>query len=126
MGFGVSSGVELTAEPVPQLKNQAKKQPPEQFAEVTPGCRQHRVDRVPLKSSQEAAAHPVVLLQMADLGLDRTAAPAALLHGAAQLAARTARNVNRRGAFVVVTAIPLVDKRSLHWQAGCRFHFVQG
>jgi len=126
MGFGVSSGVELTAEPVPQLKNQAKKQPPEQFAEVTPGGGQHGIDRIPLRSSQEAAAHAVVLLEVPNLGFNGAATFAAFLHRAAQLTTRTARNVNRRGAFVVVTAIPLVDKRGCHWQAGCRFHFVQG
>jgi len=56
--------------------------------------RQHGIDRVTMKPLQKAAAQMVVLLEMHDLGFDRTATLAALLHGSALVTRGTADKVN--------------------------------
>ena len=95
-GFPGAGDAQAGGDLVPQPENQDKKQPPQQFAKVASGSGQHGVDRVPMKTSQKAAAQPVVLFQMADFRFDRTPALASFLHRATQLTTRTACDVNGR------------------------------
>jgi len=69
----------------PEPEKQGKKQPPQQFAEVAPSGGQHSVDRITLQSSQEAAAHSMILFEVSDLRFDGTATLAAFFDRSGQV-----------------------------------------
>lgn len=80
------------------------------LADVETG-RQHRVDRIARESAQEASLHPMITLEVADLGLHSAASSPACTFRAGGSAASLVGHIYLDVLRVSVSAIPFVDVR---------------
>ena len=102
MGAGASSGC---GEVALQAGEQRRRDCGQQLSQVGTGGGQNEVHGVAGQTLQEAAAQAMVAFQVTDLRFDRAATLAAFLLRASQVAGAGARDVDRRIAVVVVSAI---------------------